>query len=145
MFNDLFEGWFVYWVTFCHATKNKPKECCENVRLHIPGFILTCFGCFISITPGPLVGSSLYTDLQFALFLCKINCAGPTLLHPLEQECQAIMLCKQLCFPHRARPCGVEQAWVPASLETKIGESQVQVLLGLQIEFKARPCLEMKN
>lgn len=110
MFNDLFGGWFVYWVTFCHATKDKPKERCENVRLHIPGFILTCFGCFISIIPGSLVGSSLYTDLQFALFSCKINCAGPTLLHPLEQECQAIMLCKQLCISHRARPCGVVQA-----------------------------------
>lgn len=71
---------------FVMPQKNKLKERCENVRLHVPGFTLTCFGCFISITPGPLVGSSLYTDLQFALFSCRISCAGPTLLHPLEQE-----------------------------------------------------------
>lgn len=70
---------------FVLPQKNKRKER-ENVRLHIPGFTLTCFGCFISVTPGPFVGSSLYTDLQFALFSCEMVVLVPVYYIPLEQE-----------------------------------------------------------
>lgn len=63
---------------FVLPQKNKRKER-ENVTL-------TCFGCFISVTPGPFVGSSLYNDLQFALFSCEMVVLVPVYYIPLEQE-----------------------------------------------------------
>lgn len=134
MFNKLFGGW----ATFCHATKTKLKECCKNIRIHTPSLILTCFGCLIFISPKPLVVLALI--LTYNLLYFHEQLIVLTLLYYilLEQECQAIMLCKRLCIPHRAYFYSVvEQAWIPASLETNTEEFQVQVLPGLQTEFEA--------